>query len=233
MWPKLESISTHLAVLGVVTVVCALTLATPTRAASPLKGKVSKGTYTSSRGLFSVPVPKASNWAGVQFKVQDVTDSSQTNYDLVAFYVKDFGEVFVASVRRIPKVALDNMARDDPRNVLKNVSNKALGDWRQNFPEEPQVVEERFLSTPYGPGILRVYRAAKGSLLEMATGGSGRGFERFDVLIAVILVIRNDHYISAIAENDAEALEKEPLTRSLEAFFSEIKVPDTPRFDKR
>lgn len=204
-----------------------------TGCAGRLQGNVSEDTYTSPRGLFSVQVPKASNWAGVPFEIQEVTETGQRNYDMAAFYVKDFGEVRVASVRRIPKVALDNMAKDDPRNVLRNIADKALGDWRQNFPQDPEVVEEQFVSTPYGPGIQRLYRAVKGSLLQKLEGGSGKAFERFDVLIGVILVIRNDHYISAIAEDDHRPLEGVALTRSLESFFSGIRVPDTPQFGRQ
>jgi hypothetical protein len=201
--------------------------------AQRLKGKLADGKYTSPRSLFTVPAPKASNWAGVAFTIQEETETGDRNYDTVAFYVKDFGEVLLASVRRIPQVALDNMAKDDPQNVVKNLANKALGDWRQNLTEEPAVVEEDLVSTPYGQAALRIYKVVKGSLLQRTVGGSGKGPESFDVLIAVIVAKRNDHMISAIAENDANPLEKDRLRAKLQEFFGGVMVPEAPRFDKR
>ncbi|MBI2202968.1 MAG: hypothetical protein HYU41_03805 [Candidatus Rokubacteria bacterium] len=199
----------------------------------PLRGSVSDGTYTSPRRLFSFRVPKASNWAGVQFEIQEAMETGPRNYDMVAFYVKDFGEVRIASVRRIPRVALDNMAKDNPTSVLRNIADKALGDWRQNFPQDPEVIDEQLIPTTYGQGIQRVYKAARGSLMEKLEGGSGKGFERFDVLIGVILVIRNDHYISAIAEDDHRPLDTVALMQSLKTFFTSIRVADAPHFESR
>jgi hypothetical protein len=201
--------------------------------AQRLKGRLADGKYTSPRSLFTVPVPKASNWAGVAFTIQEATETGDRNYDTVVFYVKDFGEVLLASVRRIPQVALDNMAKDDPQNVVKNLADKALDDWRQNLTEEPTVVEEDLVSTPYGQAAVRIYKVVKGSLLQRTVGGSGKGPESFDVLIAVIAAKRNDHMISAIAENDANALEKDRLRARLQQFFGGMVVPEAPRFDKR
>ena len=220
--------------------------------AQRLKGKLADGTYTSPRGLFSVQVPKASNWAGVAFAIQEETETGDKNYDMVAFYVKDFGEVLLASVRRIPSAALENMAKDDPENVVKNLTNKALGDWRQNLAEEPDVVEEDLISTPYGQAAIRIYKVAKGSLLQKKVGNIGstpvetltstpgdqldvsRNWpDSFDVLIAVIAAKRDDHMISAIAEDDAHPLETNQLKTKLREFFGSVMVPQTPRFDMR
>ena len=133
-----------------------------TTSAKSLKGDVSDGRYTSPRGLFSVEVPRHRHWSGVPYKIQEQTESKKGNYDLVAFYVKDFGKVLLAGVRWIPQVELDAMAKDDPKNVLKNLADKALFDWRQStsrptvwgrsvhFPEEPHVLEDSFDSTPHG-----------------------------------------------------------------------------------
>jgi hypothetical protein len=49
-------------------------------------------------------------------------ETGDRNFDTVAFYVKDFGEVLLASVRRIPRIALDNMAKDDPGVVVTNLA---------------------------------------------------------------------------------------------------------------
>ena len=217
-----------------------------------LKGKLADGTYTSPRGLFSAQVPKATNWAGVAFAIQEETETGVKNYDMVAFYVKDFGEVLLTSVRRIPEVALANMAKDDPENVVKNLANKALGDWRQNLTEEPDVVEEDLVSTPYGQAAIRIYKVAKGSLLQKKVGQIGStpvetlmpppgfrldvsrtGPDSFDVLIAVIAAKRGEQMISAIAEDDAHPLEKDQLRARLQVFFGGVVVPQAPQFDAR
>lgn len=202
----------------------------PASAQQP-KGKVSGGRYASPRGLFTVPVPKAVNWAGVPFAVADETETGDRNFDSVFFHVKDFGEVLVASVRRIPAVAREAMAADEPDVVARNLADKALTDWRRDLPAELEVVEDDLVSTPFGQAALRIYKATKGSLLQKITGASGP--ERFDVLIAVLAVRRNDHMISAIAENDAAPLDGASLRRRLQEFFSGLQVADAPPFDKK
>lgn len=197
--------------------------------AQRLKGTLRDGQYISPRNLFSVPVPKASNWAGVPFTIQEESETGDRNYDTVAFYVKDFGELLLVSVRRIPQIALDDMARDDPQNVSRNLASKALSDWRQNLTEVPDFEDEYFVSTAYGQAALHIYRVAKGSLVQEI---SRNGPESFDVLIAVIAVKRNDHMISAIAENDYEPLEKERLRARLQGFFSGMVVAESPRFER-
>jgi hypothetical protein len=201
------------------------------------KGKVKDGIYTSPRELFSVKVPKSTNWVGIPFTFKDVSKKDKTNFDLVEFVVPDFGEFYVASVRHIPPAVLEEMAKDEPQNALKNVSLKALLDWRRDFPEEPQVVEDSFITTPYGPGILRLFNTANASSGQKLTLESGKMVaKRYDVLIAVILVIRDNHYISAIAENDngfKEGQNAGRLKEGLLSFFSELKVLESPPFDKR
>ena len=201
------------------------------------KGNVKDGIYTSPRGLFSVKVPKSTNWVGIRFAFTDVSKKDELNFDLVEFHVKDFGEFYVASVRHIPPAVSEEMAKNDSQNVLKNVAFKALTDWRRDFPEEPQVVDDSFITTPYGPGILRVFNAPKASSGQKMTFSSGKMMaKRLDVLLAVILVIRGNHYISAIAENDngfKEGQNAGRLKEGLLTFFSEMKVPESPPFDKK
>jgi len=181
--------------------------------------------------LFSVAIPTATNFARVRFEILDFTGGGESSFDMVGFYVKDFGEARVASVTRIPQAALDAVAKADPKKLHRDVADKALWDWRHKFPQDPVVAEEEFIPTPYGQGIRRIYKAAKGSVIERREGGSGRGFEPFDVLIGVILVVRNDHYIAAIAQDDYHPLDGAMLRRNLLSFFSGMSVPDRPRFD--
>ncbi len=215
---------------GIIIAAFVLGSATGILSAKRLKSSLSKGTHTSPRGLFSVPVPEASNWAGVPYQIQEETEPGERNYDTVVFSVKDFGQLMLASVRQIPQAALDNMAKDEPQNVLKNLAQKALYDWRQNFPEEPQVFLEDFVSTPHGQAILRLYNAPRGSLLQRLEGGSGKGPQPFDAVIAVMLAKRNNLDIYAIAEDDHEPV---GLEKRLKELFTSITVPDTPRFEKK
>jgi hypothetical protein len=215
---------------GIIIAVFVLGAATGTLSAGRLKGSLSKGTYTSPRGLFSVRVPEAPNFARVPYQIQEATEAGEKNYDTVVFYVKDFGQVMLASVRQIPQAALDNMAKDEPENVLKNLAQKALYDWRQGFPEEPQPFADDFVSTPHGQAILRLYSAPRGSLLQRLEGGSGKGPQPFDAVIAVMLVKKNDLDIYAIAEDDYGPV---GLEKRLKEFFASITVPDRPRFEKR
>jgi hypothetical protein len=191
-----------------------------------LKASAPGEKYTSPRNQFSVKIPKPTNWARAPFVIQE--DAQHPDYDMVAFYVKDFGEVLIASVRRIPEKVLIEMAKDDNRTVLSNVAYKVLYDWRSNFPEEPKVESENFLQTAYGEAILRVYLAKKGSLLEIIKGGTGkREPEPFDTFIAVMLVKKDNRLIYAIAENDnltEGGKNKGELQRTIQDFFSGIVV---------
>lgn len=184
-----------------------------------LKGKVKEGTYTSPRDWFSVKIPDPSNWATAPFEIQDTTEKNGKNYDLVAFYVKDFGEVFLASERHLHDTILAEMQEDDHRTVLSKSSTYALFDWRRNFPTEPMIVEEKFVDTRHGEALLRVFLAKDGSLLEVVKGGESRPF---DTLIAVIVARKERRMLWAIAENDSEPEDKEALKRKLQAFFENI-----------
>lgn len=207
-----------------------LTLSQDAALAQRLKGKVSEGKYTSPRGLFTVTVPKASNWAGVDFTIQEYSETGERNYDTVAFYVKDFGEVLLAGVRRIPQSVLDQMAQDDPQNVLRNLNEKALTDWRTDLAGKPDVEAEEFLDTPYGQAALRIYKLTQGSIMEKSA--KGKAFEHFDVFVGVIVAKRSNEYVSAIAEDDSNALEKDKLKARLRGLFAGIAVPETVPFEK-
>lgn len=193
-----------------------------------LQGVLSDGTYTSPRHLFSVVVPKAPNWAGIPYELQEATVTGDANYDSIAFYVKDFGQVMLVSVRRIPRAVGQELAKQDRQDVLKFLADKALSDWRQEFPGKPIVLEDNFVETAYGQGLLCVFKVPRGSLLQKS---SRKGFQPFDVVIGVMVAMRNDHYIYGIAENDFEPLETEDLKDGLGKLFAGISVPDTPQFE--
>jgi hypothetical protein len=238
-----------------ISIMTALSLAAVTTevSAEDLNGKVARGKYTSPRGLFAVRIPKASNWAGVPFTIEEASEAGERNYDTVAFYVRDFGEVLLVSVRRIPPQALDEMAKDDAANVVKNLADKALSDWRQDVAEEPTILEDELVATPYGQAALRLYRVPKGSHMQGTSGGSGQETTFPDALIAIVAAKRNDHMISAIAEHDASFLEvqhkfrglsvelsehmekkdREKLKERLLEFFDSVVVPKAPKFDKK
>ena len=199
-----------------------------------LQGVLSEGTYTSPRHLFSVVVPQAPNWAGVPYELQEATEAGKANYDSIAFYVKDFGQVVLVSVRRIPQAVGQELARQDRQEVLKFLADKALFDWRQSFsdkPLKPIVLEDNFVETAYGQALLCVFKVPRGSLLQTRQGGSRKDFQPFDVVIGVMVAMRNDHYIYGIAENDFEPLETEDLKDGLRKLFAGISVPDTPQFE--
>jgi hypothetical protein len=194
------------------------------------RGVASGDRYSSPQNLFSVQVPRSSNWANVPFSMKDtsVNQPKVGDYDLVAFEVNDFGEALIASVRRIPDDVLDKMKQDDNKKILSNLARKALYDWR-DFPLEARVVEETYLTTPYGESLLHIYMAEKGSLLRRATGGRRpTASDTFDTLIAVIVARKEKYYVYAIAENDAEGdgtdKNKEALRQRAQAFFASVVV---------
>ena len=203
------------------------------------QGEVTDGRYHSAREWFSVPVPTADAFWQVPFAVQgeSVNRADVGNVDIVTFWIKDFGEVFIASVWQIPESTLANMREEDDQTVLSNLANKALHDWRDGIPNslpiEPKVIEDTFVSTPHGEAILRVYLAERGSLLAEVSGPAP---DKFDTLIAVIVAKQEDYYVYAIAENDADGdaflrpddpargTQKERLKQAVESFFSGIVV---------
>ena len=201
-----------------------------------VRGVISGDKYTSPRSWFSVQVPKSSNVFRVPFSIQDGSvNSPDPNYDLVTFLVKDFGELLIAGVDYFSDEFIESkMKPDDHRTVLSKLSNMALQNATQprglGFPTKPKVVEERYLSTPYGEALLRVYMAEKGSMLVQIKGGGGKPpvAGTFDTLIAVMVAIQKNNFIYAIAENDDEGdgtdRNKEALKERIQLFFASIAV---------
>lgn len=195
-------------------------------------GVISGDKYISPRGWFSVQVPKSSNPFTVPFSIKDDTlNTPDANYDLVTFSVKDFGELLIAGVDYFPDNFIEtNMKLNDHRTVLSKLSRMALHIARQGqgFPIEPKVVEEKYLSTPYGEALVRVYFVEKSSLLVSATERRPTAADTSDTVIAVMVAMQKNDFIYAIAENDAESdgtgRNKEALKERIQGFFTSIAV---------
>ncbi len=198
-----------------------------------IHGAISGDRYTSPRNWFSVQIPKSSNLFSVPFSIKDDSlNTPDANYDLVTFSVKDFGELLIAGVDYFPDDFIEaNMKLDDHRIVLSKLSIMALHIARhgQRFPiEPPKVLEENYLSTPHGEALLRIYFAEKGSLLVRATGRKPTSTDAFDTSIAVMVAMRKNNFIYAIAENDAEGdgtdRNNAALKERIQPFFANIAV---------
>jgi hypothetical protein len=169
-------------------------------------GEIAEGKkYTSESGLFSVVVPAAGNpfvhnykWYGNWAKYENY------DYEEVRLVISDFGQAYVAGVRRIPQAVLAQMAKEEPKQTLSNLANKALVQWVE-LTEEPEVVEETWVKTQFGEGLLRVYLAKRGSLMGRVEGADEAGkpkTEKFDTHIAVIAVKKGDRFLYATAQDD-------------------------------
>jgi hypothetical protein len=208
-------------------------------------GKAKAGTpYTSSKGSFAVTVPPG-NWAVNTYAFKESQlKNEEYDYEEVVFYIADFGQAYGAGVRRIPESVLVEMRNEDEKQSLSRLAIKALYQWREDFPEEPEVVEEAPVETQFGEGLLRIYLAKRSSLIGVSVvsgGGSGRAGipppERFDTHVAVQVVKKGDRFIYATVEDDdlqqasARGLHGGPpfdpkpdLTKKLQSFFASLSV---------
>lgn len=196
-----------------------------------LRGAVVADRYTSARALFSVPVPKASNFADVPFAVRDsdVNRTGRNDVDVVAFEVKDFGEVLIAGARRMSDDVSARSQNEDTRTGLSSLADELLRSWRA-FPVTPKVAEDAYSRTSHGEALIRVYRAEKGSLLFRAQGGKPGPSDTFDTIIALVVARDSDYCVYAIAEHDAAGVSlgadvsREDLKRRAQAFFASIVI---------
>lgn len=188
--------------------------------------------YTSGKGMFSITVPPG-NWAVDTYKFK-AGQLKQDNYDYeeVVFYIPDFGQAYAAGIRRIPQAALAEMAKEEEKQTLSNLANKALHLWRAGYAEDPQPVEENSVQTQFGGGLLRIYLAKRSSMIVKMVGGKG---EPIDTHIAVLVVKKGDLFIYAAVEDDdlqtqspgqSSADPKPILSKNLQSFFSGMTVTD-------
>ncbi|MFI5106174.1 MAG: hypothetical protein ACHP79_14730, partial [Terriglobales bacterium] len=134
-----------------------------------------------------------------------------------------------AGVRRIPQPALEQMAKEETKQTLSNLSGKALFAWRDNYAEEPQPVDEAQIKTQFGEGLFRIYMAKRSSILGRVTGMDEAGkpkLEPSDARIAVLVVKKGDSFIYATAEDEYTEMNGAPadLRKQLESFFASMTV---------
>jgi len=201
-------------------------------------GEIKEGKqYTSSKGMFSITVPPR-NWAVDTYKFEE-SQLKYENYDYeeVVFYIPDFGQAYGVGVRRIPQAALIQMAKEEEKQTLSSLANKALHQWR-DYAAEPQPVEETSLQTQFGASLLRIYLAKRSSLGETAVGGDRVGNlkgEKLDTHIAVIVAKKGDLFIYATVEDDdlqsnstrppQGPFDPKPiLSKKLQSFFASMTV---------
>ena len=188
--------------------------------------------YTSGKGMFSITVPPG-NWAVDTYKFK-AGQLKQDNYDYeeVVFYIPDFGQAYAAGIRRIPQAALAEMAKEEEKQTLSNLANKALHLWRTGYAEEPQPVEENSVQTQFGGGLLRIYLAKRSSMIVKMVGGKS---ELIDTHIAVLVVKKGDLFIYAAVEDDdlqtqspgQSSADPTPiLSKNLQSFFASMTVTD-------
>lgn len=183
--------------------------------------------YKSPSGLFTVTVPEARNPFVRTYKFH-ASQLKHENYDYeeVVFQIADFGQAYGAGVRRIPQAVLEQMAKEEPKQTLSNLANKAMLQWR-SYAEEPQPVEEALVETQFGQGLLRVYRAKHSSLLERVTGKDEAGklkMEKADARIVVLVVRQGDRLIYAAAEDEYVDSAPPDLRKQITSFFASMTV---------
>jgi tetratricopeptide (TPR) repeat protein len=186
--------------------------------------------YTSGKGTFSITVPPG-NWAVDTYKFK-AGQLKQDNYDYeeVVFYIPDFGQAYAAGVHRIPQATLAEMAKEEEKQTLSNLANKALHLWRTGYAEEPQPVEENAVQRQFGGGLLRIYLAKRSSMIVRMVGGKG---EPIDTPIAVLVFKKGDLFIYAAVEDDdlqtqspgqSSADPNSILSKNLQSFFASMTV---------
>lgn len=183
-----------------------------------------EGVYASPKGIFTLQVPKASNWAGIPFVITPLDDLGDPKYDKVMFHVDDLGEYLVAGVRAVPPQSVALMDQDAHRTVLRNLSQGSLMGWRGDLETLPPHVEETFGSSGYGETITRIYRARKGSILVRAQGRQPTRDDAFDTHIASIVARQGRLVVFVLAQNDSSPDDAGRLLAKATEFFNALRV---------
>lgn len=209
--------------------------AQPAPAPKVKTGKIKENErYKSRSGMFSVTVPAARNPFVQTYKFDSAQLKHENlDYEEVVFHIDDFGQAYGTGMRRIPQEVMAEMAKQQTKEILSSLSKKALFQWRNNYAEEPQTVDEASAQTQFGEGLLRVYLARNSSLLTNTNGAdlaAKRTPEKSDARIAVLVIKKDDWFIYAAEEDEytgsgAASLD---LRKQLETFFSSltVKFPD-------
>lgn len=188
------------------------------------QGTVRDGEYTSPNRMFSARIPKPSNWASVPYAITNLSTTGDSQYDKVMFHVGDFGIYLVASARLVPADSTALMDKDDPRTVLRNLSQATLMAWRTDFDAIPVITQESFVESQYGEAIVRVYRAEKGSFLASAQGRRPTRDDTFDTNIASIVARQGPIVVHVLAQNDSSPNDAGAIAKMATEFFGDMKV---------
>jgi hypothetical protein len=190
---------------------------------------IRKREYAGPNGVLSVSVPRAPNWAGVPYKITALDPKGDSRYDKVMFHADDFGQYLVAGARVVPTRSISEMDKDEPRTVLRNISQAALFGWRTDLPTVPEIARESWIDTKYGEAIIRVYRAKKGSFLikDQAPRREGRPPTRddaFDTNIASIVARQGPIVVFVLAQNDWSPDDPDVVVRMATELFQDLRV---------
>lgn len=184
--------------------------------------------YTSPKHIFSVPMPKPTNWAGIPYEVKVLDSGGDPKYEKVMFFVSDFGDFLVAGVRHVSANVIAAMDKDTHHTVLSNISGASLMGWRGDLAELPKVTEESFFDSKYGEAIERVYRVEKGSLLARWQGGQGQEEpESYDTNIVSIVAKQGGLIVFVLAQDDRTPDDFAPVSKKAMSLFNDIKVLQT------
>jgi hypothetical protein len=188
------------------------------------RGSISGDTYTSANRLFSVRIPKPSNWAGVAYAVTNLDTTGSADHDDVMFRAGDFGIYLVAGAGRVPADSAALMDKDDARTVLRNLSQATLMKWRADLSALPPVVQESFIESPQGQAIVRVYRAEKGSFLARAQGRRPTREDAFDTNIASLVTRQESVIVYALAQNDSSPNDAGAVAKMATDLFRDMTI---------
>jgi hypothetical protein len=180
--------------------------------------------YTGPNRILSVAVPKAPNWAGVPYTITALDTKGNEQYDKVMFHADDFGQYLVAGARVMPAPAVSEIDKDEPRTVLRNLSQATLMGWRTDLSALPEIAQESLLDTKYGEAIVRVYRAKKGSVLAKAQGRRPTRDDVFDTNIASIVARQGPIVVFVLAQNDASPDESSVVISMATELFQNLRV---------
>lgn len=196
--------------------------------AAQAQGAVGGKEYTGQNRLVSLSVPKAPNWAGVPYKVTPLDTKGDPRYDKVMLHVDDFGQYLVVGVRVMPPPAVTEMDKDEPKQVLKNLSEATLMGWRTDLGSLSDIAEESFRDSKHGEAIVRVYRAKKASFLVKAQGRRPTRDDAFDTNIASVVARRGAVVVFVLAQNDSSPDDSKNVGKMAAELFDDLRVTSVP-----
>jgi hypothetical protein len=173
--------------------------------------------------MFSARIPKPSNWAGVPYTIANLNTTGDSQYDKVMFHAPDFGIYLVVGARRVPADSAALMDKDDPRTVLRNLSQATLMGWRRDLGVLPAMAQESFIESRYGEAIVRVYLAEKGSFLARAQGRRPARDDAFDTNIASMVARQGSVVVYVLAQNDSSPSVGTVTNMAIE-FFRDVTI---------